>query len=230
MEKPIRAILQMIPGLKTCKIEHCQCPQWHPSEEDPIEPLLDVWQRDFVSMFFKKTRPKEAAMFTCMLRIKSSILDTIAEASGRSGLYLEARTHDGRGQDPRFHTVWLPKQSFEQAQASQASVEETTSLMRVAHRYGLRVELSKASAIHSKFKPDVPLMCHSCRDPHCQHGWVRFRGDVPARHWWRYSNRGSRQNRSSRLDDHHKVKVCSGMFVQVDHLRFTCTAWITVMC
>eukprot|EP00438_Fugacium_kawagutii_P001377 Skav209295 [mRNA] locus=scaffold994:15616:25217:+ [translate_table: standard] len=160
-DKPIRQVLTMLPFLKTCKAVQCTCENWHPTDGDQVEPLLDVWQRDFVNLFFKRTKPKEALMFTCMIRVKSCEVPKVLEASGQSGLYVEARTHDGRAQDPRFHTVWLQKHSFEQARAAQASVTDQTCLMRVANRYGLRIQQDKAQAMHNQFKPDTPFLSGS---------------------------------------------------------------------
>lgn len=160
-ERPIRHVLNVLPHLKTCKLANCTCENFHPSDQDPVEPLLDVWQRDFVTTFFKRSRPKEAHLFTCMLRVKNSEVTKVLQTSGTQGLYVEARTHDGRSQDPRYHTVWLQKHSFEQAQAAQASVQDQTCLIRVAHRYGLRTAAAQAPALHNQFKPDVPFLSGS---------------------------------------------------------------------
>jgi len=40
-ERPIKAVLEALPGLKICKVQGCHCPSWHPTA-DTSEPMLDM--------------------------------------------------------------------------------------------------------------------------------------------------------------------------------------------
>eukprot|EP00435_Cladocopium_sp_Y103_P060497 s532_g22.t1 len=155
VDRPVKAVLEVLPNLRLCKQPDCHCPCWHATENDVVEPILDIWQRDWLTQHFKRAKPGEAAIFSCMMRITAQAFSTIDPQSGTSGLYIEARAHDGRAQDERFHTVWLPKTTYESAIAKQSTAEMSTSLVRVTHRYGLRVDISKAKDLHNLIRPEA---------------------------------------------------------------------------
>ena len=157
-DKPIRYVLQIFPSLKVCKSPNCECPAWHWKSEDAVEPILDVWQRDHLSVHFKRTKATEASLFTCMMRVTATAFQQILQFSGTAGAFLEARTHDGRQQDPMYHTIWLNKMSYEEARAAQTTTEVPTALVRVTNRYGLRVASTAAKDVHEQFRPSDPFM------------------------------------------------------------------------
>ena len=109
VDRPVKAILDILPCLRLCKMPDCHCQGWHPTDEDAAEPILDIWQRDWMTQHFKRSKPAEAAIFSCMMRVTAKAFQAVDSQSGTTGLYIEARAHDGRSQDERFHTVWLPK-------------------------------------------------------------------------------------------------------------------------
>ena len=137
---------------------NCECPAWHWKTEDAVEPILDVWQRDHLSVHFKRTKATEASLFTCMMRVTATAFQQILQFSGTAGVFLEARTHDGRQQDPMFHTIWLNKMSYEEARAAQTTTEVPTALVRVTNRHGLRVASTAAKDVHEQFRPSDPFM------------------------------------------------------------------------
>ena len=157
-DKPIRYVLHIFPSLKVCKTAGCECPAWHMTADDAIEPILDVWQRDHLSIHFKRTKASESTLFTCMLRVTTTAFQKLLQFSGTAGVYLEARSHDGRQQDPMYHTVWLNKMSYEEARAAQTTTEVSTAMIRVTNRYGLRVESTVAKEVHEHFRPSDPFM------------------------------------------------------------------------
>ena len=158
VERPVKCVLDQIPAIRVCKQSNCTCPCWHQDSEEGAEPILDIWQRDYLSIHFKKTKPGEAGLFTCMMRVTSKAFETLSDQSGCQGIYVEARSHDGRAQDDSFHTVWLPKMSFETARATQATTEPASSLVRVTNRYGLRLPVSQAKQLHDAVRPEVPFL------------------------------------------------------------------------
>ena len=157
MDRPIKAMLDALPCLRVCKNAECNCPCWHAGSES-AEPILDIWQRDFLNVHFKKSKPSDASIFACMLRITTESFTQISGMSGVAGIYVEARSPDGKHQDQSFHTVWLNKSTLQEARATQTTTTCETSLIRVSNRYGLRVRAAEAKQLHDIIKPEVPFL------------------------------------------------------------------------
>lgn len=162
VERPFRSMLDLIPCLKVCKQPNCTCQSWH-YVEGSHEPLLDVWQRDFLSIHFKKSKAPDAALLVIFMRVAEDAYNILSRGSGGDGIYIEARTHDGMKQDPSQHTIWLQKMTYEEARAAQNKIEATSCLLRVTYRYGLRVASQDGKDIHEKFRPDEPFMASSVK-------------------------------------------------------------------
>lgn len=154
-KRPVKCILDTLQCLQQCKITGCTCPKWHDGDH---EPLLDVWQRSFLTLHFTAVKSSEASLFTCAVRVVQAVAQQLFTMSGSNGIYIEPRTHDGKQHDPTTQTVWLPKHSYQQACAAKSTATVETSLIRVGHRYGLRAIASEAAALHSQFRPDVPYL------------------------------------------------------------------------
>ena len=155
--KPIKFILQYLECLQTCQIAECSCCKWHRSQHD-YDPIIDLWQRDFLTIHFQKTKAGDAALFTCLMRIAKSCFAQLSASSGLNGIYVEPRQQDGKKMDDGFHTIWLNKHSYETAQAVKATTPMTTALVRVTHRFGLRVDAARGSELHKFLKPDAPYI------------------------------------------------------------------------
>eukprot|EP00435_Cladocopium_sp_Y103_P021712 s1192_g5.t1 len=161
-QQPVRHLLDLIGGMKVCKQEGCNCSDWHPAHHSSEQPVLDVWQRDFVSLHFQKSRPADAAMFVVHMRLAKEAFLHCYRQSGSNGIFLEPRSQDGRSQDDQFQTVWLQKQNLSEAKALQAVISAQSSLIRVNQRYGLKVRLEDAPQVHAKVKPHEPYMSGAC--------------------------------------------------------------------
>lgn len=155
--KPVKAVLSLVECLQTCNIPACQCNKSH-KESNDVDPIIDLWQRDFVSLHFQKTKPDQAAIFTCFMRVAKDKMPILLSQSGQEGIYIEPRQQDGRKMDDSYHTVWLNKQTFAEARALQATTKVPVSLVRVTNRYGLRVESRFGQDVHSNLKPDSPFI------------------------------------------------------------------------
>lgn len=155
VRKPVKCILETLQCLQQCKIAHCKCPKWHEGEH---EPLLDVWQRSFLTLNFSSVKPHDAVLFTCAIRVVEPVASQLFDLSGTAGIYVEPRTHDGKQHDGSTQTVWLPKHTLQQALAAKSTASVTTSLIRVGHRYGLRASTTEAPQLHVQFRPDVPYL------------------------------------------------------------------------
>lgn len=157
--KPVKAVLSMIECLQTCDRPSCQCNKSH-KESSEAEPIIDLWQRDFVSLHFQKTKPDQAAIFTCFMRIAKSKLPIVISQSGQEGIYIEPRQQNGKKLDDSYHTVWLNKQTVDEARALQATAKMPVSLVRVTNRYGLRAESRFGPELHRTLKPDSPFIAN----------------------------------------------------------------------
>eukprot|EP00435_Cladocopium_sp_Y103_P029049 s874_g7.t1 len=158
VERPVKCILDQIPALRICKKTGCSCQCWHQDVEEGAEPILDIWQRDFLTIHFKKVQASEAGLFTCMMRVSAKAFQCLSQQSGEQGIYIEARSPDGRSQDEAYHTVWLPKTTFDNARATQATADQSSSLVRVTNRYRLRLPVTQAKALHDSVRPEVPFL------------------------------------------------------------------------
>ena len=160
--KPIKAVLSMLECLQLCDKSDCQCNKSHRDTID-VDPIIDLWQRDFVSVHFQKTKPDQAAIFTCFMRIAKTSLPVVISQSGQDGIYIEPRQQDGRKIDDSYHTVWLNKQSYDEARAMQTTATMPVSLVRVTNRYGLRVEAKFGQQLHHALKPESPFISNGVK-------------------------------------------------------------------
>ena len=117
--------------------------------------ILDVWDRQYMTMRLSRVPVQEAQLFMVNIRIEATALPTIMQANGQEGKYYEVRTSDGRHPDEEHKTVWLPGKTFAEAQLLQRTSTIATSLVRQGDRYGLRTEKSKAEELHKIHRPDL---------------------------------------------------------------------------
>ena len=157
VQAPIRFVFDLIPQLQTCVKPDCSCPRRHEPLADQQDAVLDVWNRDWLSIKFQKVGPKEAVIFACHIRVTSNVGQAVIKASG-FGLYAEARSSDGKRDDANAHTVWLTRKTLPEAQADLAIAPGGTTLIRVGQRFGLRAPLPEAEELHLKLRQDLPFL------------------------------------------------------------------------
>ena len=163
VQAPVKFIIGMVEYLQVCKQSACSCPKWHPSQQKSDMPILDVWQRDFLSIHFQKVRPLDAQIYTVAMRVTADVYADLFKFSGTAGLFIEPRTDDGRGQDPRYHTIWVPRKPVSEVKALQSMQTSPVSLIRVSFRYGLKVPAEVAEQVHSQINPDEPFIAGSSK-------------------------------------------------------------------
>lgn len=78
--------------------------------------------------------------------------------SGTNGIYYEPRSACGRFPNGSYHVTWLQNATFQDAKYAQQTSPQSTSLARHGERYGLRSDTLNAQEIHTKHRPDVPLL------------------------------------------------------------------------
>ena len=156
-EGPLKYIVNQLRVLAVCRKPGCKCESWHVGESQS-EPLLDVWNRDFLTTGFKKAKPSEGELFACAIRVRSEVFPDIMKQSGQGGIYIEPRSDDGKMHCNQYHTVWLNKMAYNEAVAACAKAKTPAFLIRVNRRYGLKTPLDHANELHKQFRADVPMM------------------------------------------------------------------------
>ena len=155
-QSPIKCLVGLMPMLKRCLTDNCQCDGWHNHEQLPIrDPIIDVWRRQYLRQGFKPCPPAQAHIFSVCIRIPICLLETMLSASGVSGAYSEPRTADGRDVLPAYTVIWTPKNSLQEMKHLMQTNPAVIGLARLADRRGLRVHSAQAKTIHQIVKPDT---------------------------------------------------------------------------
>ena len=139
-------------------IEFVKAPVRHLINQTPVsdisQQIVDVWDRQFLSMKMTKVPPNEAYLFAVSIRAHSTVGDELAKASGEEGKYIEPRIPTGRHPDPAYQVVWLPRKTFREATLAKQTSTVPCNLVRTADRYGLRTDHLHAEELHKIHRPD----------------------------------------------------------------------------
>ena len=158
-QAPIRCLVSLLPMLKKCTQNPCDCAGWHNSEQlDIRDPILDVWRRQYLRGSFKPSPPDTAEVFSVCLRIPRCLLEALLAASGNVGIYCEPRTADGKEILPDFTVIWTPKHTLQEAQHLMRTNPAVTGLARLGERRGVRVHVTQAKTIHQLVRPDAVFL------------------------------------------------------------------------
>ena len=154
-QAPIRHLVSLLPMLKRCHSEKCDCPSWHnPDKLEVRDPILDVWGRQYLRSGFKQCPPPKADIFSVCMRIPQCILEPILASSGNVGAYCEPRTADGKEILTDYTVVWTPKHTLQEMQHLMRTNPAVTGLARLGERRGLRVRAAQAKHLHQQVRPD----------------------------------------------------------------------------
>lgn len=152
-------VLFQVPCLAVCRKKQCGCEGWHKdASSTETEPLLDVWNHEYLTLQFKRTKPEDADMYSCSARVRADLFPKLRQAAAVNGFYMEPRTPDGRRQHEEFHTVWLPKMVHAEAVAACARSPQQAFVIRVQKRYGLKVARKHGEEVHKLFHQDSPFL------------------------------------------------------------------------
>ena len=153
---PVKYILHHLPILKLCQEKHCQCAAWHNTEGIAVQSaVVDVWRRQFLRKGYKPEIQSTACMFSVCLRVPSCLKDKVIDASGTAGIYVEPRSLDAREVDKSFEVVWVPRADRATVTHLKQTNPAATSIVRSDDRWGLRVPVSQAQALHASVRPDA---------------------------------------------------------------------------
>lgn len=141
---PVKTILADMSLMSTAK-----------SDENPV---VDVWDRQWLSTKLAKVHPAQASMFFVNLRLTNLTLQQLLTQSGAKGLYYEPRDESGRMPHSAYRVVWLPGVGRAAAQAAIQTSPHWASLARQGARFGLRIHEQHAEATHKIHKPQAPYL------------------------------------------------------------------------
>ena len=122
------------------------------------EQILDVWDRQWLTLHWTKARPAQADVFTMTLRIQEELVPKFLDANSLNGCYAEPRSSDGRSVCHLNRVIWLPNASKGETIVAKGSAPVQCSLVRHGNRFGLRCKTADAAALHSKYRADVPFL------------------------------------------------------------------------
>ena len=124
----------------------------------PKNAVIDVWDRQFVSKSFKKSRAPEAEIFIVTIRVEQQFAPELLEISGKDGIYTEPRDDAGRNPHPSYKVVWIPKASFGDLVVAKQKTEGPSWITRNGDRYGIRVEAEHERTAHQLHRPEVDFI------------------------------------------------------------------------
>ena len=132
-KQPVRYIQQHLPCLLPCRDEECTgtCAKWHSGKEVFIEdPVMAVWNRQWLKGNFVPCSPEDATMFVVSIRVPVELELSLIAKSGVGSIVVEPRELDGRQVSKAYHVVWLPQKTFSQAQVLKQTTEGALGLAR----------------------------------------------------------------------------------------------------
>lgn len=154
-ESPIRFLFTKIPLFRLCALLRCdrKCGQFHQTVEEPLDAVVhEVWARRFQSIEGRVLNAERADVFQVFLRVAaaaaSDILRTLVD-----GIYIEPRSNSAKATDSDFAVVWLPGANREAALHKLKLVTQGLSLVRMKHRFGIRVMATNEVAVYQALRP-----------------------------------------------------------------------------
>ena len=160
-KQPIKYIQHQFPCLVSCRDEECsiQCGKWHSGKDIHIDdPIMAVWNRQWLKGNFVNCPSEEATMFVVSIRVPVELELQLISKSGVGSIVVEPRELDGRQVSKAYHVVWLPNQSFAQAQVLRQTTEGAIGLARIGDKWGLRCRAEQAAKVHKLIKPSTEYL------------------------------------------------------------------------
>ena len=142
--KPIKALVDDVPCLQP--------------NELGASPIIDVWDRQWLTDKLERTRPEDATMYCVCFRVELNDLRAVLQRQGKVAHYIEPRTPDGRSPHGDFRVIWINKQDRQGVMLAAQQTAQWTNIVRSGNRYGLRVHLDDAQAVHEYHKPHTPFL------------------------------------------------------------------------
>lgn len=74
----------------------CDCQRWHASAGGVTDPVMELWNRQWLSYTFAQVKPSDADMYSVTVRIPKLLEKKLLSASGSDSICFEPRSLDGR--------------------------------------------------------------------------------------------------------------------------------------
>ena len=158
---PMKYLLQCVSILVPCSKGCCdeKCGFWHPPTDMQLrDPILEVWNRQWLTMSYAFSSPGDAEMFSATVRLPKHLEEALQGFSGHNGVYIEPKALDGRSVSKEYHIVWVPKSSHAQAVIYKQTVTGILGLARVGAKLGLRCRQCDSERVHKAVKPDIQFL------------------------------------------------------------------------
>ena len=156
---PIQYILSKVVVLCKCGEEvSCECSKWHTQPGGVTDPLMELWNRQWLSFSFAQVKPTEADMFSVTIRAPKSLEVKLLSTSGSDSIVFEPRSLDGRRPSDEFVAIWLQKTTAAQALLLKQTNVHAIGLARLGSKWGLRCRVDDASKLHGVLKPETEFL------------------------------------------------------------------------
>ena len=157
--RPMHHILQLVPPLVSCREEGCtSCQHWHEGVSDVKDPILAVWNRQWLTHAFATVPSEEADFYSITIRVPSELEATVLSLSGSNAVCVEPRELDGRQVSKAYQVIWLPRHTAAQAMVLRQTIAGIIGLARLGQRWGVRCRVGEAASVHQLVKPDAEYL------------------------------------------------------------------------
>ena len=153
--KPVKACLHYLKPVQTCHVTDCTCSSWHPTNDDSIDAVLDVFRRQYFTEAGRPTKGDSADYFAFNLRYIKKQEPPLLELSGSYGIFIEPKTEDAASPHADFQVVWLPQLSFQEVKHLAQCEALSTGIARNGRRFGVRVAATYFQQVFKALKPDA---------------------------------------------------------------------------
>lgn len=161
VQHPMKCIIQALGILMVCDDVECdhKCGRWHRDPKiDITDPILGVWNRQWLTSTYAMVAPLESDLYTVTLRLPASLEEAMQNLSGYKGLYVEPKGLDGRSVSSAHQVIWLPKSTVSQARMHAQTVPGVIGLARLGSKYGLRCYHKDSQSVHQEVKPNTQFL------------------------------------------------------------------------
>eukprot|EP00438_Fugacium_kawagutii_P033507 Skav232542 [mRNA] locus=scaffold319:262177:267237:+ [translate_table: standard] len=126
-----------------------------PEFTDHRDAIHDVWDRQFLSLRYQKSKPADSDIFLVTLRATKPAAAVITQSNARDGKYYEPRMPNGRKPDENYEVIWLPRKTLGETLLLKQTSTHPADIARSGGRYGLRVLRAHAKATHEQHRSDL---------------------------------------------------------------------------
>ena len=156
--QPMKYIISQLPFLQVCTDTGCSgCAKWH-STEKARDPILAVWNRQWLSNAYTPDKPEAADMYVVTIRVPIDLEMSLLQVSGATSICVEPPELDGRMISKSYHVTWLPKLNYAQAMALRQTTPGAIGLARLGVKWGLRSKIGDAARVYQAIKPDSSFL------------------------------------------------------------------------